>query len=207
MKPRISPYLLTLSLLLGSAFTSTAWGERADRDKPIHIEADRISVDDVKKLQTFEGKVILTQGSLQIRAHRLTVAQNPDGFQTGTAVGGASSAKGLAYFRQKREGKDEFIEGEAERIEHDMRNEKTQFTARAWIKNGQDEIRGNYIVYDALTEKYQVNSGSANENKTGKANSTKDNSDNSDNRVRAIIQPRKNNEPASGKSNNVRTGE
>ena len=141
-------------------------------------------MDDVKKVQIFEGNVVLTQGTLQIRTNRLVVTQDADGFQKGVATGGPN---GLARFRQKREGKEEYIEGEGERIEHDARSEKTQFFVRAWVQSGLDEVRGHYISYDALSETYLVtNANNETKNATGAAQA----------RVRAIIQPKGKNSPA-----------
>ncbi len=165
--------------LISLATVGTALAERADRDKPINLEANRISVDEVKKVQIFEGNVVLTQGTLSIRADRIVVTQDADGFQRGVATGGAG---GLARFRQKREGRNDYIDGEAERIEHDARNEKTEFFVRAWIRSGLDEVKGNYISYNALTEQYLVTSGVAADGRTPtKAEGG---------RVRAIIQPK-----------------
>ena len=175
MMPKLIP-ILAASLLL--ALTLPAHAEKADREKPINLEADRISMDDASKVQIFEGNVVLTQGTLQIRSARLVVTQDPDGFQKGVATGGVN---GLARFRQKREGVDEYIEGEAERIEHDARNENTRFFVRAWVKSGLDEVKGHYILYDALTEKYLVTNGSG-EKKTATGTAQA--------RVRAIIQPK-----------------
>jgi lipopolysaccharide export system protein LptA len=180
--------LITLLTTLLLATPLSALAERADREKPINLEADRITVDDIKKLQVFEGNVVMTQGTLQIRTNRLVVTQDADGFQKGSAQGGAN---GLARFRQKREGKDDFIEGEGERIEHDARNEKTEFFVRGWVKSGMDEIRGNYVSYDALTEKFLVTSGSETKSAAGVQQA----------RVRAIIQPKgKNSENAADKN-------
>ncbi len=162
-----------LGLLLAA---SAAWAEKADRDKPVSIEADRVSVDDVKKQQIFEGNVQLAKGTLVIRAERIVVHQDEDGYQRGVASGGSA----LASFRQKREGLDEFIDGEAERIEHDARAEKTEFFGRARVRSGLDEVRGQFISYDARSEQYVVTSG---------ANGTRAPSGSRD-RVRAIIQPR-----------------
>lgn len=178
MKPAIA---IATSLLLSAA---PALAERADREKPINLEADRISIDDVKKVQIFEGNVVLNQGTLQIRTAKLIVTQDADGFQKGSATGGAG---GLARFRQKREGRDDYVEGEAERIEYDARAEKTEFFNRAWVKSGQDEIKGQFISYDALTEKYLVTSGGG---------ETKSAAGVPQARVRAIIQPKGKNEPA-----------
>lgn len=151
-----------------------ALAEKADREKPINLEADRVTVDDAKQISTFEGKVVLTQGTLIIRGDRMEVRQDNQGFKEGVTWGN------LAYFRQKRDGYDEYIEGWAERIEYDSRADKMQMFNRASMKKGSDEVRGNYISYDAKTEFFQVIGGGA---KAAAA-------ENSDGRVRAVIQPK-----------------
>lgn len=153
-----------------------ALAERADRDKPVNIEADRMSYDDLRQINIFEGRVVLTQGTLVIRADKITVRQSPEGFQSGTAEKGQG---GLAYFRQKREGLDEYVEGWGERIDYDTRTEKAVLTTRARILRGADEVRGNLITYDGRTEFFDV---------TGSRDSATPN--NPDGRVRAVIQPR-----------------
>ncbi|MBI4741682.1 MAG: lipopolysaccharide transport periplasmic protein LptA [Betaproteobacteria bacterium] len=182
----MKPILLGITAAIALAATP-ARAERADREKPIHLEADRITVDDIKKVQVLEGNVILTQGTLQIRTSRLVVTQDADGFQKGVATGGTN---GLARFRQKREGKNDFIEGEGERLEYDARNEKTEFFTRAWVKSGQDEIKGHYISYDALTEKYLVTAAGGDTKSAGASGAPPG-------RVRAVIQPKGKNAEAS----------
>jgi lipopolysaccharide export system protein LptA len=156
---------------------TAARAEKADRDKPVNIEADRVAVDDVKKIQTFEGNVQLVKGTLIIRAERIVVIQDDDGYQRGVATGTASVPP---RFRQKREGQDEYIEGEGERIEHDAKAEKTEFFNHARVKSGLDEVRGQFISYDAQTERYFVTSG---------PNGTRA-QPGSGERVRAVIQPK-----------------
>jgi len=156
---------------------TAAQAEKADRDKPVNIEADRVSVDDVKKVQIFEGNVQLVKGTLIIRAERIVVTQDDDGYQKGVATGTASVPP---RFKQKREGQDDYIEGEGERIEHDAKAEKTEFFNRAWVKSGLDEVRGQFISYDARTENYFVTSG---------PNGTRAKPGSTD-RVRAVIQPK-----------------
>jgi lipopolysaccharide export system protein LptA len=130
----------------------------------------------------FEGNVVLTQGTLVIRTARLVVTQDAEGFQKGVATGGEG---GLARFRQKREGIDEYVDGEGERVEYDARNEKAEFFTRAYVKSGMDEVRGHFISYDGLTEKYFVTAApSGGAGQPGKAG-----------RVTAVIQP-KNAKPA-----------
>ena len=113
------------ALLSCLALTSlSVFAERADRNKPMHLEADRGSIDDAKQISTFTGNVQLTQGTILIRCDKLIVAQDKEGFAHGTATGQLSS------FRQKREGYDEYVEGYGERIEYDSKSEVVDLTAR-----------------------------------------------------------------------------
>jgi len=97
----------TLTLCLLAALPVHA--ERADRDKPMLLEASRVSIDDAKKIQILEGDVVITKGTMILKADRVVITEDQYGFQKGTAFSGKD---GLARFRQKREGKDEYIEGE-----------------------------------------------------------------------------------------------
>ena len=91
--------------------TAPAFAERADRDKPVSIESNSMTADEAKKIATFEGKVVLTQGSLVIRAERIVVRQDNEGFQYGSATGNP------ATFRHKQEGSGGYLDGQAMRIE------------------------------------------------------------------------------------------
>ena len=165
---------LAIGLMLG-VLCLTARAEQADRDKPVNIEADRVEIDDKKQEAVFEGNVVLTQGTLMLKADRIVVNQSESGFQSGVAYGKP------AYFRQKREGFDEYIEGEAERLEYHGQQEKIEMFDNAMLKRGGDEVRGNYISYSALTEFFEV---------MGTAPGTSASKQSSGGRVRAVIQPR-----------------
>ncbi len=179
---RPSRLLAALLVMLASGLALNAMAEKADRDKPVNLEADRVTVDDAKKVHVFEGNVVLTQGTLVIRTDKLVVTQDGNGYQRGVATGGA---EGLARFKQKREGRSDYVEGEAERIEHDARSEKSDFYVRAHVKSGQDEVRGPFISFDSRAETYVVNGGK------GAATSTTATPATPGERVRAVIQPRK----------------
>jgi lipopolysaccharide export system protein LptA len=161
------------------ALTSeSALAERADRDKPINIESDSMISDGAKKVSTFEGKVVLVQGSLIIRADRIVVRQDGDGFYYGVANGKP------ATFRHKREGFGEYIDGEAFRIEYDNKLERVEFYNAARLRRDSgDDIRGDFISYDARTERFTVKS-------TAEASGT-----DREGRVRATIMPKKPAEP------------
>lgn len=166
---------LLFAALVALGAQPAALAEKADRDKPVNIEADRMNYDDLRRVNVFEGNVTLTQGSLIIRTDRLTVRQDAEGFQRGLAEKGPG---GFAYFRQKREGLDEFVEGWGERIDYDARTDRAELSIRARILRGADEVRGNVITYDARTEFYNVVGGRDNSAGAG------------DGRVRAVIAPK-----------------
>ena len=173
--------LRTAALLILALLAQPVFAERADREKPMQIEANRISIDDAKKIQILEGDVVVVKGTMVLRADRVVSTEDPYGFQKGTAFGGKD---GLARMRQKREGMDEYTDGEAERIEYNTNTEIAEFFHRAWVRSGQDQVRGDYIWYDAISEKYLVTAGQARDPKAPPA------------RVRAVIQPRSKGAPA-----------
>jgi len=165
--------LLFAGLFLGFCFSLEVFAEAADRDKPIELEADTVTVNDAKKISTYSGNVILTQGTLIIHADKLIVREDKEGFQHSTSNGNPTT------FKQKLEGKNEYMEGNAQRIEYDGRMDKVQLYTRAWVKRGEDIVHGDYISYDANAEYAEVIGGVKSES-----------GDSSSGRVKAIIQPK-----------------
>lgn len=130
-----------------------AMAEKADKEKPIEIEADTVTVNDAKKVSVYTGNVIVTQGTLLIKADKLVVREDESGFQHSSSYGTPTT------FKQKREGKDEYMEGAAQRIEYDGRMDKVQLYTKAWVKKGEDIVHGDYIMYDANAEYSEVIGG------------------------------------------------
>jgi lipopolysaccharide export system protein LptA len=161
-------------LVVGLLCAGLVHAEKADRDKPINIEADKMTLDDGRKESVFEGNVVLTQGTMQMKGDRVIVRQDGEGFQYGTAYGKPAS------FRQKRDGVDEYIDGFAERLEFDGRRDLLQMFNSSRLVKGTDEVRGDYISYNAKTELFQVIGG-------GKPAATPANPDG---RVKAVILPK-----------------
>lgn len=150
----LSPLVVAALLLLAGPVQA----EKADRNKPMNIEADSLRYDDLKQVSVFTGRVVLTKGTIQIRGDRLEVHQDPEGYQFGVATGNPEK---LAFYRQKREALDEFIEGEGETITYDGRADTVTFTRRAQLRRLRgstlaDEITGGNIVYENLTDLFTV---------------------------------------------------
>lgn len=171
-----SRLIVALTLMAASA---TAFAERADRDKPTVIEADRGVANELQQTNVWTGNVVLTKGTLRITGDKLELKQAPDGYRM--AIVTAPDGK-LATFRQRRDpaqpGVDEIVEGVADRIEWNERNDTVRFTGHAlWkrLENGvpRDEVSGAQITYNGTTATYTVESGEARSD-----------------RVRAVIAPR-----------------
>jgi len=151
-----------------------ALAERGDRDKPINIESNTMSADEAQKTAAFDGKVVLTQGSLIIRADRIVVRQDSEGFQYAVATGNP------ATFRHRQDGNAGYIDGQASRIEYDSKADRIEFFKDARLhRDTGDDIRGDYISYDAKSERFAVKSA----DQASEANR--------EGRVRATIMPKK----------------
>ena len=94
----------------------TASAEKADRDKPMHIEADNLVHDELRQVSIFTGRAVLNKGTMVMRGSKIEIREDADGYQYGIIL---PEPNKRAFFRQKREGVDEFVEGEGQRIDYD----------------------------------------------------------------------------------------
>jgi lipopolysaccharide export system protein LptA len=174
-QPTVAILVAALGLLAGHA-----GAERGDRNQPLAFVADSARVDELKQTNILSGNVEITKGSIVIRADRVEVRQSREGWQSAVATG--TSGK-RAFFRQKREGSDEVLEGEAERLEYDSRADTVKLVNQAVMRRFRgntlaDEVAGSTISYDNGTEVFQVVGGAASAAAPG--------------RVRGVLTPREN---------------
>lgn len=146
---------MRLALLLAlAAIACPAWAEKGDREKEIVVGADRLTADDANKTSTFDGSVVVTQGTMRMTAARVTVKEDAQRHKLYVANGAPVT------FRQKRDNVDEWVEGFAERAEFDDRNDVLKLFGNARVKSNQNEITGDFITYDMKREVAEV-SGAA----------------------------------------------
>jgi lipopolysaccharide export system protein LptA len=167
-----------IAVTLALAFAAEA--EKADRDKPIQVDADRQFGDQKKQESIFEGHVVINQGTLRIDADRVVIRQDTAGNIYVTAAGQP------AKFRQKRDGFDEYVDGYAQRIEYDGKADIVKFFDRAKVKRNQDEINSNFIQYNANSETFEAFDPAQKQAGIEAPGS----------RVRVVIQPKQKNAPA-----------
>ncbi len=166
------------AMLCAVLLATSAHAEKADRNKPVNLEADTVTLDDVKKISVYQGNVIMSQGTLMLRADRVQVTQNADGLDKVSAIGRPVA------FRQKIDSGDEFIDGFANRIEYSGVTGQLELIGQARLRRGGDELHGAQISYNANTGFYKV---------VGQPNAQTPSG-----RVRAVIRPkpRSNEQPA-----------
>lgn len=191
MKPSILQFFALLACVV---LVGAVRAERADRNKPMNIEADALRYDDAKQTSVFTGRVVLTKGTMVMRGAQLDVRTDPDGNQYGVMK--AEPGK-LAFFRQKRDTRpgagDEFMEGEGEVIDYDGKADVVRFQQRAQLRRYlgsmlNDEMSGVVIVFDNSTSVLTVDGGPVKSGADGAAP-----------RVRAMLTPRQpESRPASG---------
>ena len=175
------PFLTRFCLAaLVCAAGPAAWAEKSDRSKPMTLESDQpCTVNLQQQTSVCSGNVVISQGTLLIRADRLALRESAEGYQMAQATGSAAKA---ASYRQKRDGVDETVEGTAQRIDYDSRAGTLRFDGAAQVRRLQgavvlDEISGGVIVWDSVAETFNVRGGAATAANPG-------------GRVRAVIAPR-----------------
>ena len=135
-----------IACALAMMAAAPAGAEKGDREKPINFSAEQpAEVDFEKRVGTLRGNVVITQGTMTIRADRIEFKQNPDNSLSATAYGNPVS------FRQKKDDSDEYFEGFAQRAVYDGQKQLLELFDRALLKQGSDEIRSNYVSYNSST--------------------------------------------------------
>lgn len=167
-------------LLLAFSLSLPVLAEKADRDQPMQVEAERMRHDEARLLTEFTGQVVATKGTLVLRAAHMEVQQDAQGRQVAKLW---AAPKERVFFRQKREGLNEFTEGEAETLVYDTQADVITLNQGAELRvlRGTvvaDQLLGHTIVFNNLTQVMTVD---------GQASG---NSPNGERRVRAILSPR-----------------
>ncbi len=168
----IKYFAATAALLLA---VGASHAEKADSYKPTEIQYDTADLDDVKQIRTLRGNVVLTRGTLKMKSDKAVVTQDPEGYQYVTLTGVPGKP---ATFRQKRDGDgDQWVEGEADRIDYDGRIELVKLFSKARIKRLEgtrpsDEVAGEFISYDSRKEYFSVRNTVTGDSKPGAGRGT-----------------------------------
>jgi len=150
---------LFLFLTITALTCSSAFAEKADQDKPLVLEADKVSVNDVQQTYALDGNILLIKGTIVVTGEQGNIQVDPEGYEyvdlTGTPEANAS-------FRERREGlANEFMQGLGKQVTYDAKTETLIITGDASLKrllNMQmlDQLKGWKIEYDDIRQYYHV---------------------------------------------------
>ncbi len=163
-------YLFSL-ILLAHSLPSIALED--DRSKPIEVSANQATLDDKQNLAVYKGSVILTQGSLTIKADKLTIKAAKNG-QVDEVIATGNPAE----FTQTPELNKEPIVAKAEHITYSVIQEKIVLTRSASVIQNKNLFQGTVITYDIRQQKLSA-SGPSETQTEGQPNS----------RVKMILPP------------------
>jgi lipopolysaccharide transport periplasmic protein LptA len=140
---------------------NTQSAQNNQEDPDTLVVSDTLSYDDIKKESVFTGNVVLTRGAMTLHSDRLTMREDADGFQHGTATveGGKK-----VLLRQDNPEKFEVLEARGERAIYNGKTEEIEMIGKAIITRficGKpfDNIQGERVVYKQKTETYQAFGG------------------------------------------------
>jgi lipopolysaccharide export system protein LptA len=154
-----SLHSITSILMLGVGLVGFVHAEKADQDKPIILEAEKVSVNDVKQIYDLNGQVLIIKGSILVTGEDGHIQVDPEGYEFVDVKG---TADATASFRQRREGRaNEFMQGRGAHATYDAKTELLTITGDATLRrllNMQmlDKLTGWKIEYDDVKQYYRV---------------------------------------------------
>jgi lipopolysaccharide export system protein LptA len=132
--------LITILLLVSAPFAAVAL--EGDVSKPIEVEADSVEIDEKSGKSTYKGNVILTQGSIQLKADRITVIQHKKKSDQIMAVGNP------ATLTQKSGKGKKGVKGRSKRMEYSVDSDILYLIGNATLIQGKDTFKSDRIAYD-----------------------------------------------------------
>lgn len=167
-----SSFVPRLLALLVCACALTAQAELADQNKPLNITSEKGGrIDVVNQRTEFNGDVVMSKGSLVLRAEKIDLRETRDGYYKAFASGLAGRP---VTFRQARDVPGEAIEGYADQLEYDTRADTVRFIGNAVVRRTigaavADEVTGAVIVFDNRAEVFTLEGGRDSSHPTGRA--------------------------------------
>lgn len=135
--------------------------KKADEEPDTLILSDTLNYDDAKKQSVFTGNVIMTRGLMTLHSDKLSVREDAEGFQYGTATVAANK---LVFIRQEDPVKFEVLEARGQRAEYNGKTDEIEMIGQAVVTRfvcGKqfDRISGERVKFNQKTNIYEAYSG------------------------------------------------
>ncbi len=130
-----------LTLVLSAWLSPFCFALPTDRQQPIHVSADSAQIDDNTGITTYKGNVLITQGSLEIRA------ANVDLYRINDEVSQLIATGSPANFRQQPSLDQAITDAFGEKLDYQVTNQTVTITGKARVEQAGDTFSGERIVY------------------------------------------------------------
>jgi lipopolysaccharide export system protein LptA len=125
-----------------------ARAEHADRTQEIQVQATDARADHAQQTAEFSGDVVVSQGTLEIRAEHVQMRAGAHGERLGVAFGKAGVP---VRFRQRGDRPGEWNEGQADRVEYDSMANEVRLIGAASLRNLSGTTVTQSVVGDTIT--------------------------------------------------------
>ena len=133
-----------------------------DNKQPINIESNNQSLDMESNTVTFTDNVVITQGSIVIKAQKVVINRPPEGSGKKDTVD--ASGKPVTFHQIMDDGKP--VDGRADKVHYDLNQEFLTLTGNAELKQLDSKITGNLITYDVKKQQLKASSSNGGRVKT-----------------------------------------
>lgn len=148
--PRADFFLVFFYRLAASAIlliSTAAHALPTDREQPVQVSANSARFNEKTGIATYNGAVLVKQGSLEIRAEEIVITTDKKGAILTTVAKGNP-----ARYQQQPDPKKGPVNAEALRIDYDAKNEIITLTTNAKLKQDGSSFQGNIITYNSLRQ-------------------------------------------------------
>ncbi|MEZ5507827.1 MAG: lipopolysaccharide transport periplasmic protein LptA [Gammaproteobacteria bacterium] len=138
-----------LALLLALLLTP-AWALESDRLQPLKIVADSATLDEKDGTATYQGNVVLTQGSLKISAQRLHISTEQGKVNLVSAEGKP------AQFSQQPAANQPAVTATALTIDYQVKDQTLVLRRKASVVQNENVFKGEEITYEIQSQRLRA---------------------------------------------------
>lgn len=143
-------YLKIAFAILILCISYSTFAEKGDQDKPLDIQAEHCDFNQKTMVSTCRGHVVVTQGTMTIQSQKLVVSQDQKGNYF------AQGAGRPVKFKQRMDNGIDWLEAQSYRFDYDGEKRRLQLLEQAWVRQGDNQVKGEKITYNLDKEEYEA---------------------------------------------------
>lgn len=124
---------------------------KSDSDQPVNINSLKQSLDMQSNVSTFTDEVVITQGTIEIKADKVVVTR-PGGDQNKTYI--EAFGNPVTFYQMQDNGKP--VKGRAQKVRYDVVSQLVTLTGNAYLEQLDSNVRGDRITYLVQQQQMQA---------------------------------------------------